>query len=94
MRKVPDLTNAFSGKCYYITVCIVPRICLVYCAIQKTWYIFANYEHDSLVGQYVILSFTLLFGRGEVLGNELPTTQFSRLGIWCPTLVYNMSCSV
>ena len=54
----------------------------------------ANYEHDSLVGQYVILSFTLLFGRGEVLGNELPTTQFSRLGIWCPTLMYNMSCSV
>ena len=54
----------------------------------------ANYEHDSLVGQYVILSFTLSFGRGEVLGNELPTTQFSSLGIWCPTLVYNMSCSV
>ena len=66
--------------------------------MQKTRYIgftlLTNYEHDSLVGQYVILSFTLLFGRGEVLGNELPTTQFSRLGIWCPTLVYNMSCSV
>ena len=87
MSKVPDLTNAFSVKCYYITVCIVPRICLVYCAIQKTRYI--------CLPCLLIMNMTAnMSSRGEVLGDELPTTQFSSLGIWCPTLVYNMSCSV